>query len=170
MAGGRKKGRPRVVLNPRRVSPERNVKRKRRQKGQPVPRKHRLWTRQDGESEWTAVCTCGWSARRPTRSLAHKEREEHRRWAKGIKSSKRSIYGGGAHRCSLEERLDGRWIVRCKCGWKNEEPTRVEAKKALQSHQVENEGRSDEPIHSLGDPSAWPVDDSGRPIPPPPAV
>ncbi len=179
MAGGRKKGRPRVVLNPRSVSPERNAKRKRRQKGQPVRRRHRAWVRQDGEFEWTAVCTCGWSAKRPSRSLAHKECEEHRRRVKGtksskrsirIKSSKRSIHGGGAHKCSLDERPDGRWIAKCKCGWKNEEPTRVEAMKALQSHQVEKGGRSDEPTHSLGYPYAGPVDDSGRPIPPPPAV
>lgn len=178
VARGAKKGRPRVVLNPRSVSPERNVKRKRRQKGQPVPRRHQAWVRQDGEFEWTAVCTCGWSAKRPSRSQAHKEREEHRRWAKGTKSSKRSMPAWAVHRLSLDERPDGRWIVLCKCGWKNEKPTRVEAMKALQSHQVEKGGRSDEPTHSLGYyPSAeakpkpaGPVDDSGRPIPPPPAV
>ena len=133
MSGGAKKGRPRVVLNPRSVSPERNAKRKRRQKGQPVPRGHRAWVRQDGEFEWTAICTCGWSAKRTTKPLAHEAREDHRRLAKRPKSSKRSMPNWAVHKLSLDERPDGRWIAKCKCGWKNEKPTRVEAEKVLQS-------------------------------------
>ncbi len=146
MSGGAKKGRPRVVLNPRSVSPERNAKRKRRQKGQPVPRGHRAWVRQDGEFEWTAICTCGWSAKRTTKPLAHEAREDHRRLAKRPKSSKRSMPNWAVHKLSLDERPDGRWIAKCKCGWKNEKPTRVEAEKVLQSHQVERGGvRLDQP-------------------------
>ena len=132
MSGGAKKGRPRVRLTSGDNPPKGSTK-KRRAKRQKATSSHRTRVREDEALGWTAVCTCGWSAKRTTRPLAIRARDEHRRRPKRPKSSKRSMPNRAVHKLSLDDRPDGRWIATCKCGWKNEKPTRVEAEKVLQS-------------------------------------
>ena len=147
MSGGAKKGRPRVRLTSgfdpfkgstkKRSTKKRSTKKRSTRttskKRQKATSSHRPRVQEDEALGWTAVCTCGWSAKRGTRLLAIRARDEHRRRPKRPKSSKRSMPNRAVHKLSLDDRPDGRWIAKCKCGWKNEKPTRVEAEKVLQS-------------------------------------